>query len=117
MTVTPEENLDLFRRMRAGEFADGEKTLRAKIDLASPNMNMRDPTIYRIKHVTTSPHRATSGASTRCTTSPIPSRTPSRASPLSLCSLEFENHRPLYDWVIRNLFAQGIPEAASSLPA
>ena len=48
---TPEENLDLFRRMRAGEFADGEKTLRAKIDLASPNMNMRDPTIYRIKHV------------------------------------------------------------------
>ena len=48
---TPEENLDLFRRMRAGEFADGEKTLRAKIDLASPNMNMRDPAIYRIKHV------------------------------------------------------------------
>ena len=52
---TPEENLDLFRRMRAGEFADGEKTLRAKIDLASPNMNMRDPTIYRIKHVDPSP--------------------------------------------------------------
>ena len=73
---TPEENLDLFRRMRAGEFADGEKTLRAKIDLASPNMNMRDPTIYA---------RATSGASTRCTTSPIPSRTPSRASP-SACA-------------------------------
>ena len=48
---TPEENLDLFRRMRAGEFADGEKTLRAKIDLASPNMNLRDPAIYRIKHV------------------------------------------------------------------
>ena len=52
---TPEENLDLFRRMRAGEFADGEQTLRAKIDLASPNMNMRDPTIYRIKHVDPSP--------------------------------------------------------------
>ena len=48
---TPQENLELFRRMRAGEFADGEKTLRAKIDLASPNMNMRDPAIYRIKHV------------------------------------------------------------------
>ena len=77
---TPEENLDLFRRMRAGEFQEGEKTLRAKIDLASPNMNMRDPAIYRIKYA--EHHRqAASGASTRCTTSRIRSRTPSRASP------------------------------------
>ena len=70
---SPEENLDLFRRMRAGEFKEGEKTLRAKIDLASPNMNMRDPPSITV--------RATSGASTPCTTLPTPFRTPSRASP------------------------------------
>ena len=77
---SPEENLDLFRRMRAGEFKEGEKTLRAKIDLASPNMNMRDPAIYP-SNTPSITVRATSGASTPCTTSPIPFRTPSRASP------------------------------------
>ena len=75
-----EENLDLFERMKNGEFPDGSHTLRAKIDMASPNMNMRDPAIYRIVHA--HHHRqATSGASTRCTTSPTRSRTRWRASP------------------------------------
>jgi glutaminyl-tRNA synthetase len=75
-----EENLDLFRRMRAGEFADGSRVLRAKIDMASPNINLRDPVMYRILHApTTAP--ATPGASTRCTTGPTARATPSRASP------------------------------------
>ena len=69
------ENLDLFERMRGGEFADGTKTLRAKIDMASPNINMRDPALYRIKHVS---HHQT-GASTRCMTLPTRFRTRSRA--------------------------------------
>lgn len=75
-----EENLDLFARMTAGEFKDGEKTLRAKIDMSSPNINMRDPVIYRIAHVH---HHQTgdNGASTRCMTSLIPSRTQKRALP------------------------------------
>ncbi len=75
-----DENLDLFRRMRAGEFADGTRVLRAKIDMASPNINMRDPTLYRIRHAsTTAP--AMPGASTRCTTTRTRSRTRSKASP------------------------------------
>ena len=98
---TPEENLDLFRRMRAGEFADGEKTLRAKIDLASPNMNMRDPTIYRIKHVTH--HRQ----GDKWCIYPMydfahPIQDAIEGITFSLCSLEFENHRPLYEWVVDN---------------
>ena len=106
---TPEENLDLFRRMRAGEFADGEKTLRAKIDLASPNMNMRDPTIYRIKHVTH--HRQ----GDKWCIYPMydfahPIQDAIEGITFSLCSLEFENHRPLYDWVIRNLFGKEFPK-------
>ena len=106
---TPEENLDLFRRMRAGEFADGEKTLRAKIDLASPNMNMRDPTIYRIKHVTH--HRQ----GDKSCIYPMydfahPIQDAIEGITFSLCSLEFENHRPLYDWVIRNLFGKEFPK-------
>ena len=96
---SPEENLDLFRRMRAGEFADGEKTLRAKIDLASPNMNMRDPAIYRIKHV--SHHRQ----GDKWCIYPLydfahPIQDAIEGITHSLCSLEFENHRPLYEWVI-----------------
>ena len=76
---SPEENLDLFQRMKAGEFPDGSRVLRAKIDMASPNVLMRDPTMYRIlRHHTTA--RAISGASTRCTISSIPFRTRSRAS-------------------------------------
>lgn len=99
---TPEENLDLFRRMRAGEFADGEKTLRAKIDLASPNMNMRDPTIYRIKHV--EHHRQ----GDKWCIYPMydfahPIEDALEHITHSLCSLEFEDHRPLYDWVIENV--------------
>jgi glutamyl/glutaminyl-tRNA synthetase len=76
---TASESLDLFRRMKAGEFADGAHILRAKIDMASPNMNMRDPAIYRIRHaITTIP--ATNGASTRCTTTRIRSKTQSKTS-------------------------------------
>ena len=106
---TPEENLDLFRRMRAGEFADGEKTLRAKIDLASPNMNMRDPTIYRIKHV--EHHRQ----GDKWCIYPMydfahPIQDAIEGITFSLCSLEFENHRPLYEWVITNLFGKEFPK-------
>ena len=106
---TPEENLDLFRRMRAGEFADGEKTLRAKIDLASPNMNMRDPAIYRIKHV----HHHRQGD--KWCIYPMydfahPIQDAIEGITHSMCSLEFENHRPLYDWVIQNLFGSTFPK-------
>jgi glutaminyl-tRNA synthetase len=95
-----EENLDLFERMRKGEFKDGEKVLRAKIDMASPNINLRDPVIYRILHA----HHHNTGD--RWCIYPMYSF----AHPLedaiegithSLCSLEFEDQRPLYDWVIR----------------
>jgi glutaminyl-tRNA synthetase len=97
-----EENLDLFRRMRAGEFPDGARVLRAKIDMASPNMNLRDPTLYRIRHVA---HHRTGD---RWCIYPMYDY----AHPLSdsierithsLCSLEYEDHRPLYDWVCRAL--------------
>ena len=97
-----EENLDLFRRMRAGEFPDGSKTLRAKIDMASPNMNMRDPAIYRIVH--TSHHRQ----GDKWCIYPLydyahPIQDATEGITHSLCSIEFENHRPLYDWVVENL--------------
>jgi glutaminyl-tRNA synthetase len=94
-----EENLDLFARMRAGEFADGAHVLRAKIDMASPNMNMRDPTLYRIRHAA---HHRTGEA--WCIYPMY-----DYAHPLSdalerithsLCTLEFEDHRPLYDWLV-----------------
>ena len=97
-----EENLDLFARMRAGEFADGEKTLRAKIDMASPNLNMRDPVIYRILH--TSHHRTGDKWCiypmydfTHCLSDSIERITH------SICTLEFEDHRPLYDWFLDEL--------------
>ena len=104
-----EENLDLFRRMRDGEFADGEKTLRAKIDLASPNMNMRDPAIYRIKKV----HHHRQGD--KWCLYPMydfahPIQDAIEGITHSMCSLEFENHRPLYDWVIQNLFGDVFPK-------
>ena len=96
---TPEENLDLFRRMRAGEFQEGEKTLRAKIDLASPNMNMRDPAIYRIKYA--EHHRQ---GNKWCIYPMYDNAHPIQDAlediTHSLCSLEFEAHRPLYNWVI-----------------
>ena len=97
-----EENLDLFARMTAGEFADGEKTLRAKIDMASPNINMRDPVMYRIAHVT---HHQTGD---KWCVYPMydfahPLSDARENVTYSLCSLEFENHRPLYDWFLREL--------------
>ena len=97
-----EENLDLFRRMKAGEFADGTHTLRAKIDMASPNINMRDPAIYRIVH--TSHHRQ----GDKWCIYPLydyahPIQDALEGITYSLCSLEFENHRPLYEWVIENI--------------
>ncbi|MDR0531628.1 MAG: glutamine--tRNA ligase/YqeY domain fusion protein [Oscillospiraceae bacterium] len=97
-----EENLDLFARMTAGEFPDGARTLRAKINMASPNLNMRDPVIYRIAHVT---HHQTGS---RWCVYPMydfnhPLSDAAEGVTYSLCSLEFENHRPLYDWVIQNV--------------
>ena len=97
-----EESLDLFARMRAGEFEDGRMTLRAKIDLASGNFNMRDPVIYRINHM---PHHRTG---TKWCIYPMydfahPIENAMEHITHSLCSLEFEDHRPLYDWVINNV--------------
>ena len=96
------ESLDLFRRMRAGEFADGRMTLRAKIDLASGNFNMRDPVIYRINRL---PHHRTGD---KWCIYPMydfahPIEYALEHITHSLCSLEFEDHRPLYDWVIENV--------------
>ena len=97
-----EENLALFARMTAGEFADGERVLRAKIDMASPNMNMRDPVIYRIMHVS---HHQTGD---KWCVYPMydfahPLSDAKEGVTYSLCSLEFENHRPLYDWFVREI--------------
>lgn len=97
-----EENLDLFQRMKNGEFKDGEKTLRAKIDMASANMNMRDPAIYRIVH--TDHHRQ----GNKWCIYPLydfahPIQDALEGITHSLCSIEFENHRPLYDWVVENV--------------
>lgn len=97
-----EENLDLFARMRAGEFADGEHVLRARIDMRSANINMRDPVIYRIRHVA---HQRTGDAwciypmydFTHCICDALEGITH------SLCTLEFADHRPLYDWVLDNI--------------
>lgn len=95
-----DENIDLFKRMRAGEFKDGEKVLRAKIDMASPNINLRDPTLYRIRHGVV--HHQTGAAwviypmydFTHCISDMLEGITH------SICTLEFEDHRPLYDWFL-----------------
>ena len=97
-----EENLDLFERMKNGEFPDGSHTLRAKIDMASPNMNLRDPAIYRIVHA----HHHRQGD--KWCIYPLydyahPIQDALEGITHSLCSIEFENHRPLYDWVINNV--------------
>ena len=97
-----EENLDLFQRMRAGEFSDGTRTLRAKIDMASPNVNMRDPVMYRILHAE---HHRTGN---KWCIYPMYDYAHGQSDSLeritySLCSLEFADHRPLYDWFIREL--------------
>ncbi|MDN7184728.1 glutamine--tRNA ligase/YqeY domain fusion protein [Caballeronia sp. SEWSISQ10-4 2] len=103
---TPEENLDLFRRMKAGEFKEGEHALRAKIDMASPNFNMRDPVIYRIRFA----HHYRTGDKwciypmydyTHCVSDALENITH------SLCTLEFEDHRPLYDWFLNQLADDG----------
>ncbi|MEC8436809.1 MAG: glutamate--tRNA ligase family protein, partial [SAR324 cluster bacterium] len=96
------ENLELFRRMKSGEFEDGAHVLRAKIDMASPNINLRDPVIYRIRKVT---HQRTGNEwclypmydYTHCLSDALEGITH------SLCTLEFEDHRPLYDWVLDQL--------------
>ena len=97
-----EENLQLFEEMRAGKYADGEKVLRAKIDMASPNINMRDPIIYRVAHMT---HHNTGD---KWCIYPMydfahPIEDAIEGITHSLCTLEFEDHRPLYDWVVREL--------------
>lgn len=119
-----EENLDLFQRMRAGEFPDGARTLRAKIDMASGNINLRDPAIYRIKHVE---HQNTGND---WPIYPMYDYAHSLSDAVegithSLCTLEFEDHRPLYDWcvdkvdlahspeLIAPLLARGLPNEAS----
>ncbi|MEM9532297.1 MAG: glutamine--tRNA ligase/YqeY domain fusion protein [Pseudomonadota bacterium] len=104
-----EENLDLFRRMRAGEFEDGAHVLRARIDMASPNINMRDPVLYRIRRA----HHQRTGDEwviypmydfTHCISDALENITH------SLCTLEFEDHRPLYDWVIENTSVPATPQ-------
>ena len=97
-----EENLELFRQMRDGKFADGEKVLRARIDMASPNMNMRDPVIYRVAHIF---HHNTKD---KWCIYPMydfahPIEDAIEGITHSICTLEFEDHRPLYDWVVREL--------------
>ena len=104
-----EENLDLFRRMRAGEFTDGSRTLRARIDMAAGNINLRDPAIYRIRKVA---HQNTGDAwpiypmydYAHCVSDAVEGITH------SLCTLEFEDHRPLYDWFLQQL---GLPSDAA----
>ena len=97
------ENLDLFRRMRAGEFPDGSRTLRAKIDMASPNINLRDPVLYRIRHGVV--HHQTGSLwclyPTYDYTHPISDAL--ECITHSICTLEFEDHRPLYDWCVDNV--------------
>ena len=111
-----EENLDLFARMRAGEFADGARTLRAKIDMASGNINLRDPALYRIKHVE---HQNT-GA--EWPIYPMYDFAHALGDAIegithSLCTLEFEDHRPLYDWCVDNVDLAGHPELLEPLAA
>ena len=99
---TVDENLDLFRRMRASEFPDGAHVLRARIDMSSPNINMRDPTLYRIRHAT---HHRTHDAWCIYPTYDFahPISDAIEGITHSLCTLEFEDHRPLYDWVVEHV--------------
>ncbi len=108
------ENLDLFRRMRAGEFPDGARTLRAKIDMASGNINLRDPALYRIKHVE---HQNTG---TAWPIYPMYDFAHSLGDAIegithSLCTLEFEDHRPLYDWCVDHVDLAGHPQLLQPL--
>jgi glutaminyl-tRNA synthetase len=105
------ENLELFERMKAGEFADGQYSLRAKIDMASPNINLRDPVLYRIRHV----HHHQTGDKwclyptydyTHCISDALEGITH------SLCTLEFEDHRPLYNWVLQSLDLEALKQVS-----
>ena len=101
-TRSVEENLDLFERMRAGEFEDGSRVLRAKVDMASPNLNMRDPVMYRVLHA---PHHRTGD---KWCIYPMYDFTHGQSDSIegithSICTLEFEDHRPLYDWFLDEL--------------
>ena len=109
-----EENLDLFTRMRAGEFADGARTLRAKIDMASGNINLRDPTLYRIRKVT---HQNTGDAWPIYPMYDFAHSISDAVEAIthSLCTLEFEDHRPLYDWCIREVDLPHHPELVEPL--
>jgi glutaminyl-tRNA synthetase len=103
-----EENLDLFKRMQAGEFEDGAHVLRAKIDMASPNINMRDPALYRIRHIT---HQNTSD---KWNIYPMYDFAHGLSDAFegithSLCTLEFQDHRPLYDWLLDQLVLENRP--------
>lgn len=105
---TIEENLELFEKMRKGEFKDGEKVLRAKIDMASPNMNMRDPIIYRIAHAT---HHNTGD---KWCIYPMydfahPIEDAIEGITHSICTLEFADHRPLYDWIVKECEMENVP--------
>ena len=109
-----EENLDLFARMRAGEFADGARTLRAKIDMASGNINLRDPALYRIKHVE---HQNTGN---QWPIYPMYDFAHALGDAIegithSLCTLEFEDHRPLYDWCVDHVDLAGNPDLLAPL--
>ncbi|WP_296278212.1 glutamine--tRNA ligase/YqeY domain fusion protein [Pseudoxanthomonas sp.] len=111
-----EENLDLFRRMRAGEFPDGARTLRAKIDMGSGNINLRDPALYRIKHVE---HQNTGND---WPIYPMYDYAHSLSDAVegithSLCTLEFEDHRPLYDWCVDKVDLAGSPDLVAPLLA
>ena len=109
-----EENLDLFERMKNGEFPDGSKVLRAKIDMASPNINMRDPIIYRIARMN---HHNTGD---KWCIYPMydfahPIEDAIEGVTHSICTLEFEDHRPLYDWVVMELGYKDSPEGTPKL--
>lgn len=111
-----EENLDLFRRMRAGEFADGARTLRAKIDMASGNINLRDPALYRIKKVA---HQNTGDAWPIYPMYDFAHSLSDSCEGIthSLCTLEFEDHRPLYDWCVARVDLPNSPELLAPLLA
>ncbi len=106
---TPEENLELFQAMRAGDFPDGARVLRAKIDMAAPNINLRDPVLYRIIHA---PHPRTGDAWSIYPTYDFAHGQSDALEGIthSLCTLEFEDHRPLYEWLIENLPVPSAPK-------
>ncbi len=111
-----EENLDLFERMRKGEFGNGEKVLRAKIDMTSPNLNLRDPIIYRISHAT---HHNTGD---KWCIYPMydfahPLEDAIEGVTHSLCTTEFEDHRPLYNWIIEECETESKPEQTEFGPS